>query len=164
MSLDNANQPDANGKQVQVYISIGSNVEPEQHVQAGLALLREYFGVIEVSPIYQTTAVGFEGDDFLNGVIGLCTQRSVDEVAVMLRNIEADCGRVRGSKKFNSRTLDLDLLIYGELVAVERNLPRDEILKYAFVLKPLADIAPHELHPVLQVSYLELWERAGFKI
>jgi len=82
----------------------------------------------------------------------------------MLRAIEADHGRTRGEKKFASRTLDIDILTYGDHVGVLDGveLPRDEILKHAFVLRPLADIAPEVLHPILQKPYAQLLAEKDF--
>ena len=78
-----------------------------------------------------------------------------------MHEIEQRHGRQRGGEKFSSRTLDLDVLTYGDEMRDEdsRHLPRDEILKYAFVLAPLADVAADELHPELGESYGSLWKR-----
>ena len=107
---------------------------------------------------------GFEGDAFYNLVAGLETSLSVGELAAVLRDIEKDHGRVRGEKKFSSRTLDIDILTYndltGEVDGVQ--LPRDEILKHAFVLKPLVDLAPDARHPENGKPYRQLLEEADF--
>jgi 2-amino-4-hydroxy-6-hydroxymethyldihydropteridine diphosphokinase len=104
--------------------------------------------------------VGFDGADFLNLVIAFETDDPVAEVAAALAEIEAANGRTRGEAKFAPRTLDLDLLLYGDLVveADGLQLPRDEITRYPFVLKPLADLAGEQIHPVLGRSFAELWE------
>ena len=145
----------------QVWISIGSNIERERHVQAALHDLRERFGPLRVSAVYETEAVGFDGDAFYNLVAGFDTALRPTELHQLLRTIEADHGRKRSGGKFAARTLDLDLLTYGDAVTHEggKALPRDEILRYAFVLGPLADVAPAELHPELGESYQVLWQR-----
>lgn len=142
-----------------VYVGIGSNIEPARHVRAALADLRETFGALEVSPVYQTEAVGFSGQDFLNLVVGFETDAAPESLNARLREIEDRNGRVRGSKRYASRTLDLDLLLYDDLVAEDpaMNLPRDEILRFAFVLKPLADIAGERRHPSDGRTFNELW-------
>lgn len=142
-----------------VWVSVGSNVERERHVRAALAELRAAFGRLRVSPIYRTRAVGFDGEDFFNLVVGFDTGRSPRELHSLLRDIEARHGRARDDERFAARTLDLDLLTYGHAVTDEggRALPRDEVLRYAFVLAPLADVAGAERHPVLGTSYAELW-------
>lgn len=141
------------------WISVGSNVEPEANVRRALENLRRHFGELVVSPVYRTKAEGFEGDDFLNLVVGIESELAADAVHALLRQIEDLQGRVRGGEKFSSRTLDLDLLTYGDQVIPELGLPRDEILEYAFVLGPLADVAPGERHPIAGKSYAELWRR-----
>ena len=105
--------------------------------------------------------MGFDGESFLNLVAAMETALPVGELAGILRDIEAQHGRVRGEKKFSSRTLDIDILTYGDRVGVIDGveLPRDEILKHAFVLVPLADLAPDAVHPVTGERYHAL--RAG---
>lgn len=145
-----------------VYISIGSNIEREKHVLSALDALHEWFGDLALSPVYESEAVGFVGESFLNLVVGVDTGLSVGELSVRFKQLEADNGRRRGIDvpTFSGRTLDLDILTYddqvGQLDGVE--LPRGEILKNAFVLKPLADIAPEERHPVCDKTYLQLWQ------
>ncbi len=141
-----------------VYISVGSNVERERHLMSAFAALRA-LGEVAISPIYETAAVGFDGDPFYNCVVALDTELTLAALAARLRAIEAENGRVRGGLKFSSRTLDLDILTYGELVGEFDGivLPRDEIGRYAFVLRPLADIAPGAQLPPNGPSYAELW-------
>ena len=145
----------------QVWVSIGSNIEREKHVRAALAALRARFGELIVSPVYETPAEGFAGDPFYNLVAGFDTELTPTQLHEALREIEAANGRVRGAEKFSARTLDIDALTYGDSVTDEggKVLPRDEILKYAFVLKPLMDVAGQQRHPELGVSYAELWAR-----
>ncbi len=144
-----------------VYVSIGSNIDRERSVRQGVAGLREAFGPLTLSPVYETAAVGFEGDDFYNLVAGFDTGLSPQEVAGRLRAIEDATGRDRSQPRFSPRTLDLDLLLYDDAVLREQGLriPRDEILKYAFVLKPLADIAGGLRHPECGETYAALWAR-----
>lgn len=143
-----------------VYVSIGSNIEREENIRAGVAELRHCFGELLLSSVYESEAVGFAGDPFYNMVAGFDTSETVGSVVRLLRTIEERHGRVRQGPRFSSRTLDIDLLLYGELVLAEGKLqlPRDEITKNAFVLWPLAEIAPEALHPLLKQSYGELWQ------
>ena len=143
-----------------VFISIGSNIEREKHIHAGVKALTEKFGALQLSSVYQADAVGFSGEPFLNLIVAFDTQLSPTQVDAALDDIEKDNGRTAEQKKFNPRTLDLDLVLYGNFISDDPNLeiPRAEITRYAFVLEPLAEIAGHLKHPVTQQSYAELWE------
>jgi 2-amino-4-hydroxy-6-hydroxymethyldihydropteridine diphosphokinase len=143
------------------YISIGSNIDRDKNILASLQALEHQFGKLTVSSIYESEPVGFSGDPFYNLVVGFDANQDVKEVAKQLRQIELDNGRTRNCQKFSARTLDLDLILYGDLIVNDGRLqiPRDEIERYAFVLEPLAEIAPTLQHPVNHTSYAELWER-----
>jgi 2-amino-4-hydroxy-6-hydroxymethyldihydropteridine diphosphokinase len=144
-----------------VYISIGSNIDREHNVEAALTDLRQTYGELEQSRIYETQAVGFEGDPFYNLVVAFDTDEAPQAVASRLRDIEDAHGRDRSGGKFSSRSLDLDLLLYDELVLEEGglHLPRREILEYAFVLRPLAEIAGAMKHPVTGFSFSATWDQ-----
>ncbi len=148
----------------EVFVGIGSNVEPEKHVRQAVQLMGERFGRLKLSPVYRNKAVGFEGDDFLNSVAAFDTALDVQELNAALDVIERDCGRQRGAARFSPRTLDLDLLLYGDRADEALKLPRKEILEYAFVLKPLMDMAGGHRHPTTHMTYADHWERyAGSK-
>ena len=146
------------------YLGLGSNVEPEKNICSCMAALEQRFELVVASPVYQTPAEGFVGADFLNSVVCFETEHSVDALRISLRSIEREHGRRRSqSEKFNSRTLDIDLLLYDDLVVEEDNyrLPHRDILKYAFVLYPLSEIAPDVLHSVLQQSFRAIAESSA---
>jgi len=143
-----------------VYISLGSNIDAPRHLRAGVAALREHFGELALSSVYESEAVGFAGDNFLNLVAGLDTDLPIAEVADILHRIEDANGRVRSGPRFSARTLDLDLLLYDDVVQGPEpgpELPREEITRNAFVLWPLAEIAPALRHPTAARSMAELW-------
>lgn len=143
----------------EVFVGIGSNIEPESHIRKAVALLRTQFGRLRLSPVYRNPAVGFVGENFLNLVVAFESRASVTKVRAALDAIEAECGRVRGSPRFAPRTLDLDLLMVGDLVTDSPlRLPRPEILKYAFVLKPLVDLVADLRHPLTGRSLAEHWQ------
>lgn len=144
--------------QQRVYLSIGSNVERERHVQAALDALAKEFGELLLSRVYESKSLGFDGDNFYNLAVGFDSNQSVGELADIMHVIEQDNGRRRNGLKFGPRTLDIDILTWGNYNGVIDGiaLPRDEILKNAFVLLPLAEIAGKENHPLLQQSYEEL--------
>ncbi|MGE8213249.1 MULTISPECIES: 2-amino-4-hydroxy-6-hydroxymethyldihydropteridine diphosphokinase [unclassified Stenotrophomonas] len=142
-----------------VLLSLGSNLEPRRYLQAAVAVLRQRFGEIRVSPAYLTPAVGFEGPDFLNNAVQLETDMPLLELNDWLHAVEDAHGRDRSGPRFSDRTLDIDVVYYGDLVMEgpkHLRIPRPE-LKHAFVLKPLADIAPAFIDPVQQRSLAQLW-------
>lgn len=142
-----------------ILISVGSNIDKKINTDAGLNGLAEAFGNIQLSPVYESESVGFTGATFFNLVVSAQTDATVERVCEILKNIEDDNGRIRGSEKFASRTLDLDLLTYDEFVTSKPVvLPREEILYNAFVLRPLADLMPMSIHPVANKTYQSLWQ------
>jgi len=147
----------------QIYISLGSNIEREHYVKQGLLSLAKAFELpfeqLTLSSLFECEAVGFDGPIFYNMAIGIECPHSVEQVAFILREIEFSHGRDHDAKKFSPRTLDLDLLLYDNLIINQpAQLPRDEITKNAFVLWPLSQIAPNLNHPILKQSYQELWQ------
>lgn len=144
-----------------IYISLGSNIDRAANTRAGVEALREAFGELQLSSVYESEAVGFEGDAFYNMVIACDTDLGVHQANRVLGDIEDANGRDRSGPRFSSRTLDLDLLLYDDLVLDENGLrlPREEILKNAFVLWPLAEIAPELQHPATGETFSALWER-----
>ena len=142
-----------------VYISIGSNIDAENNVRLAVTALQEHYGKLILSSVYESEAVGFEGDNFLNLVVGLNTDEDVHAVAATLRKIEDENGRDRSGPRFSARTVDLDLLLYDDLVIDEEGLqiPRYEITKNAFVLLPLEEIAPQLIHPISGNTMCDHW-------
>ncbi|MCW8863400.1 MAG: 2-amino-4-hydroxy-6-hydroxymethyldihydropteridine diphosphokinase [Colwellia sp.] len=146
----------------EIYISLGSNVERDYHVKHGLEALANAFELpfqsLKLSSLFESEAIGFSGKPFYNMVVGLTCKHSVEQVTTILRNIEVQYGRSVNAKKFSPRTLDLDLLLYDDLICeAPAQLPRDEIDKNAFVLWPLCEIAPDLIHPTVGKSYRSLW-------
>lgn len=143
-----------------VYVGIGSNIERETHIRGAVQALRQRFGKLTLSQIYESQPVGFEGANFYNLVAGFETSLPVEQLLGALHGIEQDRGRKRTGKRFEARTLDLDLLLYNGMVRHDEkvDVPRAEILEYAFMLRPLAEIAPTLTHPENGKSFSELWK------
>lgn len=135
-----------------VWVSVGSNLDRERCIRGAVAALRARFGDLRLSRVFESEAVGFEGQPFYNLVAGFQTEADIPSLQALFRNLEDRFGRVRQGSKFSPRTLDLDLLTYGDDLIRE-----DEILGYAFVLGPLAELAGEEPHPELGLTYRELW-------
>jgi len=142
------------------YLGLGSNIEAEAHIAAGIAALREAFGKVSLSPVYRAAAVGFAGNDFINLVASIETTLEPLELKRFLHALEDRHGRCRDVPKFSDRTLDIDILLYDDLclLSPELEIPRDEILTAAHVLRPLADLAPDLRHPVTHQTMGELWQ------
>ena len=142
-----------------VYLSLGSNIDRERNIRGAITALRERFGELTISRVFESASVGFEGEDFYNLAVGLDTCEDVATVNQALHAIEDHYGRDRQGPRFSSRTLDIDLLLYDDLVIKQGKLelPRDEITKNAFVLWPLAEIAAGTIHPCLELSMAQLW-------
>jgi 2-amino-4-hydroxy-6-hydroxymethyldihydropteridine diphosphokinase len=143
-----------------VWLSIGSNQDREKNIRGAVRALRAEFGELILSRVYESPPVGFEGEPFFNLVAGFSTDLPIDRLAGKLRAIEEAHGRIRQGGKFASRTLDIDLLTYGNLISDDNGikLPREEITRYSFVLLPLAEVAGEEHHPLNGRSYRELWQ------
>ena len=142
------------------YLSLGSNVDPEFHLRSALAELRATFGEIAVSPAYRSAAVGFDGPDFVNLAVGLDTGLDAPGLDAWLHALEDRHGRRRDVPRYSSRTLDVDIVLFGD-ERIEGSghlrIPRPE-LREPFVLRPLADIAPDAIDPDSGSSIGELWK------
>jgi len=145
---------------MKVYLGLGSNKKPDFHIARALDSLYAHFHELRMSPVYESAAVGFNGDNFLNLVVEIETSLAVKDLLQTLRAIESANGRDRSAPRFSGRTLDIDILMYGDTVGEVDGvrLPREEILENAFVLQPLADMAPNLIHPQKQQAMSDLWQ------
>ena len=144
-----------------VYVSIGSNIDRENNVRGAVRELAAHFGRLVLSPVYESRAVGFEGGNFYNLVAGFDTFEPIERIKETLSLIESQFGRTREEDRHSARTLDLDLLLYGDTVRSDDKvkLPHPDIQRYAFVLRPLAEIAPDLRHPETGQTCAAMWQQ-----
>ena len=145
----------------QVYVAIGSNIHPEENISKAARELARIFPGARFSSWYRNRAVGFVGDDFVNGVVGFETDLPLRSVIEQLHSVEALCGRPRNAPRWAPRSMDLDVLLYDNIVCAEPTLtlPRPDLLKRPYMLGPLAEIAPEVIHPTAGLTIAELWQR-----
>ena len=146
-----------------VYLGLGSNIDARKNLRIGVDELRTRYGELQLSAIYESAALGFEGADFLNMVVGIESDVPPCDLQKQIELIHDLTGRDRGSGRFTSRPLDIDLLLYGDLVVDEPRLklPRRDVLNYNFVLRPLAELDPGLIHPVTGKTMQEHWQQFG---
>ena len=144
---------------VAVYVSAGSNVSPLESLTKALQALKTRFPDLLVSPAYANGAVGFQGADFINLALRFTTELDLPAVLAELHAVETLCGRGRSEAKWAPRRMDLDVLLYGDLVGEfpGAKLPRPDLIRRAYMLGPLAAIAPAVVHPVAKRTIAELW-------
>jgi 2-amino-4-hydroxy-6-hydroxymethyldihydropteridine diphosphokinase len=144
----------------QAFVGIGSNIDRENSIRSGIARLRTVFGPLLLSTVYESPAYGFEGENFYNLVAAFETEVTPADLTRELHTIERDLGRKREQPRYSSRTLDLDLLLYGDLICHEGgvDVPREDVRKFAFVLKPLAEIAGDLRHPESGETFHDMWK------
>jgi 2-amino-4-hydroxy-6-hydroxymethyldihydropteridine diphosphokinase len=148
---------------VDVYVGIGSNLEPETHLADALEQLEGRFGALKCSEVYESPPFGFAGPNFLNAVVTFASDLAPAAIEAVLTAIESTEGRAATGERGGSRTLDLDLLLYGARVDAADRLPRADVLRYPFVLAPLAELAPNLHHPVTGVALGEAWRAVALE-
>jgi len=146
-----------------IFVGLGSNIEPEANLRAALLALRREFGELRCSSVYRSPAFGFVGPEFLNMVVGFFSDLGVDALELRLSALENARGRGAGERR-GSRTIDLDLLLYGKRVDAGRRLPRADVLGYPFVLAPLAEIAPELVHPITGIPLRVAWSAIADRV
>lgn len=142
----------------EIFVGVGSNEDRANNIRRGLEALGARFGRLRTSPVYESGALGGAGADYFNLVIAFDCNESAEAVFDALKAIEAAAGRRRNPEP-GLCTLDLDLLTCGDVVMQSDrfSLPRSDILEHAFVLRPLAALAPWARHPLTRQTYHELW-------
>jgi 2-amino-4-hydroxy-6-hydroxymethyldihydropteridine diphosphokinase len=143
------------------YLSLGSNLDPETHLRGAIDALRARFAAVRLSPVYRTKAIGFEGNAFLNAAAVIQTDLEPEVLNQWLHALEDSHGRDRSGPRHGDRTLDIDIVLFDDRTLQgtgHLRIPRPE-LQHAFVLKPMADIAPHARVPGSGKTLSELWEQ-----
>jgi 2-amino-4-hydroxy-6-hydroxymethyldihydropteridine diphosphokinase len=148
-----------------IFVGIGSNIDREKNIKSCVSILKDVYGDMMISPVYETESMGFDGPNFYNLVSCFETDQSVYELKNTLNEIENDHGRHFNETKFSSRTLDIDILYYDDLVLSDDKIqiPRKEICEYDFVLKPLVDLVPDFIHPTHKISHKDMMNNIKIK-
>ena len=148
-----------------IFVGIGSNIDREKNIKSCVSILKDVYGDMRISPVYETESMGFDGPNFYNLVSCFETDQSVYELKNTLNDIENDHGRHFNETKFSSRTLDIDILYYDDLVLLDDKIqiPRKEISEYDFVLKPLVDLVPNFIHPTHNISHKDMMNNIKIK-
>ena len=148
-----------------IFVGIGSNIDREKNIKSCVSILKDVYGDMRISPVYETESMGFDGPNFYNLVSCFETDQSVYELKNTLNEIENDHGRHFNETKFSSRTLDIDILYYDDLVLSDDKIqiPRKEICEYDFVLKPLVDLVPDFIHPTHKISHKDMMNNIKIK-
>jgi len=144
-----------------VYLGLGSNISPVDNLRIGIAELRRRYGDLQISTVYKSVALGFDGDDFLNVVVQLWSEETPHAMCEEIELIHNLAGRENRGSKWEARSLDIDILLYNDLVMDDGavRVPRCDILEYSFVLRPLAELAPGLVHPVTGITMLSHWQQ-----
>ncbi len=142
-----------------VYVALGSNTEPRKRLMQAATLLVAEFPGIRFSSCYQNVAIGFDGADFINAAAGFDSNLTLPALVTVLHHIEEQCGRKRDDAKWAPREMDLDVLLYGEMImdSVVARVPRADLLRRGYMLGPMAELAPQLLHPEEQRTLADLW-------
>jgi 2-amino-4-hydroxy-6-hydroxymethyldihydropteridine diphosphokinase len=143
-----------------IYVAAGSNIDPMRNLRTAINAIKRRVGDIQISRAYRNAAVGFEGPDFINLVIGFEAELTLTEVMSILQAVEGLCGRPRNAPKFEPRAMDLDVLLFGDMICATHaiTLPRPDLIKRAYMLGPLAELAPQRVHPTLRRTIEDLWQ------
>jgi len=141
-------------------LSLGSNIDAPNNIRKAVRALRHEFDALKCSSVYESEAIGFVGANFLNLVAILETTADLSSISSVLKLLEDRFGRNREQPRFSARTLDVDILFYGDekTKSDEIELPKEEITQYAFVLQPLAELLPDRIHGFTGLTYADLWD------
>ena len=139
-----------------VYVGIGSNINQIFHIKECIKSFNSIFENIKLSPTYESSSMGFDGPNFYNLVAFFTTELEIFTLKETLKKIETDNGRSFGEVKFSSRTLDIDILYFDDIICEETNIPRCEIIKFDFVLRPLYDLSPAHIHPITKKTHYKM--------
>ncbi len=141
-------------------LSLGSNIDAPNNIRKAVRALRHEFDALKCSSVYESEAIGFVGANFLNLVAIIETTADLSSISRFLKLLEDRFGRNREQPRFSARTLDVDILFYGDekTKSDEIELPKEEITQYAFVLQPLAELLPDRIHGFTGLTYADLWD------
>ncbi len=143
---------------ITVYVGVGSNLERYQHIEAAIEELKRLGSELKLSTIYECASEGFDSHPFFNLVVEMKTSLSLDEFQASLKEAEIRWGREVDAKKFQDRTLDMDILLFGDVISeVSPVVPRSDIYKYPFVIQPLYELCPELRIPGSDLLVKQVW-------
>ncbi len=147
---------------LEAYVGIGSNVDPERALRFAIDGLERRFGAVRGSSVYRSAASGVPAPDYLNMAALVSTDLPPGALKQALVALEVAAGRERSAARLANCPLDLDLLLYGRRVDAAARLPHPDVLRRAYVLGPLAELAPRVVHPLTGERLGDAWARSAF--
>lgn len=146
---------------ITAYVGIGSNIDKQRHVERAIKALRALDPALQLSTIYESPALGFNGESFFNLIVEMKTSLTLKAFSAQLREIEYSLGRSENAQKMQDRTIDLDIILFGDLVSDGApKVPREDIYKYPFVIQPLYELCPELVIPDDGRSIRQIWQQA----
>lgn len=143
---------------ITAFVGVGSNIDREKHSRIAVKALSSLGKNLVISNVYDCASVDFESAPFFNFVVQLDTTMSLSQFAHALREIEFASGREKNAKKFQDRSLDLDIILFGDQISLmSPQVPRDDIYKYPFVIQPLFELCPDLIIPNDDRSVRDIW-------
>lgn len=140
-----------------VVLDLGTNIDREESLVGALERLADHVNLRRASSVFKTVPVGMANQpDFYNVSLEIETDKSVDELRDVARQIEDDMGRDRTGPKFGPRNIDIDIVIYGDMVDSEKKIPHPQSTRELFVVAPMAELMPESMHPEAKKTWKEL--------
>ncbi len=143
---------------ITAYIGVGSNLERHSHIEAGIKELSLLGSELRLSTIYECPSQGFDSHAFFNLVVEMKTSLSLEQFQYALKEAEFRWGRATDAKKYQDRTLDMDIILFGDVISAHSPVvPRSDIYQYPFVIQPLYELCPKLQIPGTDLLIEQVW-------